>query len=558
MRLKLREYQQQGISDVRRAFGQGARSVIYVLSTGGGKTVTYAAVAEGAAKKGNKVLILEHRRELIEQASCAMAGLGIYHRVLAPDDVIDKAKKQHIGRFDDSYIKHNSPVMVASVQTLAIASRIELLKSWSPDVIIVDEAHHAVAGTWARIIEACPDAIVLGVTATPCRSDNRGLGDVFETMVLGPPPSFLVDEGFLVPPRLIVPPTQLQMDGVHRRSGDFIRSELEAATDRPVITGCAIDHYSKIAPNRPNIVFCVSVKHAKHVQAQFKQAGYKFELVTGDESEMDVTRGQAIGGLASGIYDGIVTVDVVSEGTDIPVAEVATMIRRTDSLGLYMQQGGRVLRPVYADGYDLESRAGRLAAIEASGKTHGIILDHVGNYWEHGSPTEDREWTLDTTKMKRKRDTGPAPRIVQCPACYGFPESNPCEWCGYKFEAKALRDMQQVEGELVDVTEMERQKQEQRAAQGRARTVEDLIKATGMNRHRAAHIVKAREEKDRLRVELSNLIAEVKQKLGVAPGIEGHEIGKLKPKALKEHIDRLGGMLFKGDDEESPRKSCVV
>jgi len=127
------------------------------------------------------------------------------------------------------------------------------LKSWGPDVIVIDECHHSVAGTYLRIIEACTESIILGVTATPCRNDNRGLGDVFETMVLGPPPSFLIDEGFLVPPRLIVPPTQLQMEGVHRRSGVFIKAELEAATDRPVITGCAIDHYSKIAPNRPNI-----------------------------------------------------------------------------------------------------------------------------------------------------------------------------------------------------------------------------------------------------------------------------------------------------------------
>jgi len=103
MRLKLREYQQQGISDVRKAFGQGARSVIYVLSTGGGKTVTYAAIAEGAAKKGNKVLILEHRRELIRQASLAMAGLGIKHRIIAPDDVVTVAKITEIASFSTTH-----------------------------------------------------------------------------------------------------------------------------------------------------------------------------------------------------------------------------------------------------------------------------------------------------------------------------------------------------------------------------------------------------------------------------------------------------------------------
>lgn len=547
--LVLRPYQDKGLGDIRAALAQKFRAPLYVLPTGGGKTVTYAAMAQGAAAKGNTVLILEHRKELIKQASMALAALGVRHRIIAPPKIIDKIRKAHVAKFGWPMIDQAANVAVASVQTLA--RRMDWLALFNPRIIIIDEAHHAVAGTWARVIKACPKAVLIGVTATPCRHDGKGLGDVFDFLIVGPSMREMIEEGYLVPYRVIVPPLKADVSQVRRTGGEADLDEQAKILDKPHITGDAVQHYSEWTPGKPAIVCCTNVKHAGHVADAFKAAGWRFEVVTGD-MDGDL-RDRRLAGLEDGSLQGIVQVEVAGEGTDIPAAEVVIMLRFTDSESLFRQQAGRVSRPVYAPGFDLSAREGRLDAIAHSEKPFAWLIDCVGNVGKqtpegfmpyHGLPTDDREWTLQGRKRRAKGaplEKESTVRAVQCPKCYGVdvprlvcglpkPDGTKCE---HKFEATALP--QQVDGTLVEITPEVQAAAAARKAQGTARTLAQL-KAMGMSEARAQHVLAARAEKDALRAELRDLIAQCHRSNHDphCPIIDG-----LKPKALRAEIERL-------------------
>ncbi len=166
MSLQLRPYQSTAVANIRAALARGHRSVLFVLPTGGGKTVVFSHIAEQASRKGNRICILVHRVELLEQASRSLAGLGVRHGLIAANRSMDLS----------------APVQVASVQTLA--RRLQRLPADLFQLLVVDEAHHSNAGTWAKVLSHFHRARVLGVTATPCRCDGRGLGEWYGEMVL--------------------------------------------------------------------------------------------------------------------------------------------------------------------------------------------------------------------------------------------------------------------------------------------------------------------------------------------------------------------------------------
>lgn len=486
-------------------------------------TFTFVYIAEQAAARGNRVLIVAHRKELIRQASLSLAALGVEHQVVAPADKVVAIRRAHIEKFNRPFIRTGATVAVGSVQT--IPRRAGWLQQFNPALLIVDEAHHSVAGQWRTIIEALPDSRILGVTATPCRTDGQGLGDIYEAMVLGPSMRELIEMGSLCLPRIFCPPTSIDMSGVHMRGGDYNAQDLAAALDKPTITGDAVEHYRKLSPGRPAIVFCSSINHARHVCAQFVADGWRFDVVTGEMDDGD--RDRAISGLAAGRIHGIVTVDVVSEGTDIPVAEVAILLRPTQSESLYLQQVGRVLRP-------------------APGKEYGLILDHVGNVKEHGLPHADREWSLDAEKRSRRGKSETGPRVLICPECYIPHEPAPeCPGCGYKYETQ-VRKIEQAEGELVELQpdEAELLRMEQRRAQWRARDLASL-KAAGMSESRAMHVLAARAEKERLQGELMTLARDHAERFGRGSlGFTAADIKAMKPKQLRFEIERVSGRLF--------------
>ena len=579
MKLSLRPYQHRGLDEIRLEYRQKRRRPLYVLPTGGGKTVCYAAIAEGAAARGKRVLILEHRKELIRQASTAIARLGLRHQVVCPPEKLAGIRRAHIKAVGMPMLDPRGHVAVASVQTLAV--RMDWLEEFDPDLIIIDEAHHAVAGTWARIIAACPDALLLGVTATPVRTNGQGLGDVFDVMVLGPSQKELIADGYLLPPRVVAPPLKVDLSKVRKRGGDLDadqQAELMMA-DRE-ITGDAIEHYNRLAPGRPAIVFCANLKHAEAVAADFRAAGWRFQVIHG--GMLDTERDGLIEQLADGRLHGLVNKDLISEGTDIPVAEVCILLRLTESESWYLQATGRVQRPVYAPGYDLSELAGRLAAIEASGKPFGLVIDHVGNSGRiingefvprHGLPHDDRDWTLEGRKKRKRKGKQEevAEAATQCPSCYAVHDPseyakagreraiaegrNPgdakpeCPSCGLVSKVRAIAPPKQVAGTLVDVEDPSIVRRQQRQAQGAARTIDQLV-AQGMSEGRARHVLEARAEKERMQRQLRDLgerwYAEaghadvpLQRALHEAFGFGLGDIAGMKPKALREAVERV-------------------
>jgi DNA repair protein RadD len=429
--MQLRGYQERAIDALRSAFQSGARAPLLAAPTGMGKTVILASIAAQAAARGRHVLILVHRRELIHQTSIKLAWVGLEHGIIAagipPSD---------------------HAVQIASVQTLA--RRLSRL-DWQPTLIIIDEAHHATAGQWARILDHWPDAYRLGVTATPCRLDGCGLRGTFDTMVLGPSVADLIFTGYLSPARIYAPPVVADLKGIRSRGGDYANDQAAAAMDRPTVTGDAIAHYQRLAAGQQAIAFCCNVNHAVSVCDAFKTAGIGAELLLGNTPD----REQVVADFAAHRIRVLVTVDVVSEGFDVPAASCAILLRPTQSLGLYLQQVGRVLRP-------------------APGKEHAVILDHVGNVHRHGFPDDHRDWSLDD-RLKRSRAAGPAaPTVRTCQVCFAaFPPQPACPCCGTPVPIQPARQLRQVAGELK---ELHREAVRQRVAERRrARTLPELM-----------------------------------------------------------------------------------
>jgi superfamily II DNA or RNA helicase len=328
------------------------------------------------------------------------------------------------------------------------------------------------------VLAQYPNARVLGVTATPQRLDGKGLGQVFDDLIRGPEVADLIEQNFLARPIYYAPKT-VSMDGVRTTAGDYNRADLAERMDRPTITGDAVTHYRKYCDGQPCIVFCTGIKHAEHVAAAFNAEGYRFQVIDGTLSKDE--RAHRVLDLSSGTLQGLVSVDIVSEGFDLPCVSTAILLRPTASLSLHLQQIGRVLRP-------------------SPGKQRAVILDHVGNCRRHGLAEEIRDWSLDGIKRKTKR--GPQDDVAstrQCPQCFAVHTPSPaCPQCLHVYEIKdRIPDV--VDGELEELKAREAIRGRKRE-QGTAQTLEDLIrvgKARGMkNPHGWAHnVFKARQNK---------------------------------------------------------------
>lgn len=417
MTITLRDYQDAMVAEIRDAFRRHRR-VLAVAPTGSGKTRTFAYIVNGASQRSKSVMIMAHRQEIVTQISEALDDVGVPH-----------------GRIQPGYRPRTSPVQVAMVQTLAR----RLAEYPAPDLLVIDEAHHATSAGYLAIIAAWPTTRILGVTATPRRLDGKGLGKVFEAMIMGPEMSDLITRGFLAPYSYLAPPQVADLSAVKTRMGDYASDALSMAMDKQTITGDAVAHYRTYLDGRPAIVFCCSVAHSEHVAEQFAKAGYRAASVDGamDRNE----RRRRINGIGNGNLQLLTSCDLISEGVDVPVVAGAVLLRPTKSLGLHLQQVGRCLRPK-PDG------------------SEAVILDHVGNALRHGLPDLRRTWTLDDRK-KREAD----PPVAQCDVCYrvfdaagSWRATAECdrdpqpEDCILLAEPAAPTGIQQVDGELEILT----------------------------------------------------------------------------------------------------------
>lgn len=409
--MKLRDYQEAAISRIRDSFRQGNKRVLLVSPTGSGKTVIFSYVAAGTAKNHKRVLIIAHRRELLKQISKALKAAGVKHAVLT-------AGYRGIPA---------TPVVVASVFTLA-----KRLKYWpEPSLIVGDECHHFTPdSTWGKVVNHFPNAFLLGVTATPERLDGKGLGLMFDDMVVGPSVAELTAQGFLSPADVYAPSIP-DLNSVRSRAGDYAGTDLEVAMDKPSITGSAVSHYTKLAAGKRACVFCVSVKHAKDVAEDFRRVGYNAHHVDGS-MDIDV-RDKILSDFESGTVQVLTSCDLISEGFDIPAIEVAILLRPTQSLSLYLQQVGRAIR-IHPD------------------KTSTIVLDHAGNTARHGFIDEHRDWELTDGSVRKKREGEQPSPARTCPDCYAVHRPMPvCPKCGHVYKANN-RKVEEREGELIQIS----------------------------------------------------------------------------------------------------------
>lgn len=456
--VSLREYQSRGVADIRAALAAGKRAPLYVAPTGSGKTVIFSYIAHGAAAKGKRVTILSHRGEIIRQICASLDRFEVPHGVIRPS----RTPQLH----------HSC--QVASVQTLVR----RLKKVREPDILIIDEAHHATSATFSAIIKAYPKAVVIGTTATPQRLDGRGLGDVFDCLIEGPSVQYLIDNGFLARPIYYAPPSRVDTSKLHITAGDFNRHEIEALMDVPVITGDAVDHYNRICPGKPSIAFCTSIKHCESVAEQFRAVGYRWETIDGNMSE--AMRIDRIAALGNGRLHGLCSADLIGEGVDVPVVVAALLLRPTASLALALQQIGRVLRP-------------------ADGKPNAFIIDHVGNLFRHGLAEETREWTLDAATRRKRRAADPGMTNKQCKRCYAVHAPAPvCPQCGFVYAIQS-REVDVVEGTLEQVTAaqvLDRRQQWEVAAANTREGLEAIAKARGHKPAWVDMIMRARAQKE--------------------------------------------------------------
>ena len=410
--MELREYQVKTINKTANSLRQGNQAPLIVLPTGAGKTVIFSEISKRAVQKNNNVLILVHRRELIKQASKKLADIKVPHGIIAA-----------------GFKPSTHQIQVASVQTI-----VRRLKSTSfkPALIIIDEAHHSVAGSWKKVLDHFSNAKRIGVTATPCRLSGEGLREMFDDLILGPTVKKLVKAGFLSPHKVFGAPQKINFKKIKMRGGDYATDQLAEEMLKADITGDAVKQYQKHANGLPAIAFCVNVEHAESVKAKFNNSGIKADIITGSMNTDD--RDQVINGLSTGKIQVLVSIEVVSEGFDLPAVSTAILLRKTASLGLYLQQVGRILRP-------------------QENKT-AIVLDHVGNTITHGFIDDPKNWSLDAPKKSRKNQEK-APAVQTCKQCFATYSPQPtCPECGY-FAPIKTREITEQEGELIELKRTE-------------------------------------------------------------------------------------------------------
>jgi DNA repair protein RadD len=396
----LRPYQNDVIADFEREIAKGNKRILLVSPTGSGKTVIGSAIIGHYSAQHKGSLVLAHRREIVAQTHKKLAENGIRAGIIQAG--VDPRPLER--------------VQVASIQTLWVrAFRSSTMLTPVADLLVIDECHHAPAETYRKIIESYPEAILLGLTATPCRGDGRGLGGIFETMVECPQVPALIELGYLVPSRVYAP-VDPDLRGVETRKGDYVESQLGARMDRAELVGDIVTHWHKFGEKRRTVVFAVNVAHSLHIRDEFCRQGVRAEHIDGDTpaDERDATLAR----LESGEIEVVTNCMVLTEGWDQPAVSCCILARPTKKMGLYRQMVGRVLRP-------------------APNKTEAIIRDHSGAVFRHGLPEDRVEWTLDEdTKATSQAHTARSQKLggglIECTQCSALRQGGkPCPCCGF-------------------------------------------------------------------------------------------------------------------------------
>ena len=321
--MELRPYQQEAREAVEHQWREVDRTLL-VLPTGCGKTIVFASVTADRVSAGDRVLILAHRGELLEQAADKLrqaVGLGC---------AVEKAGESCLG----SWYR----VVVGSVQTLMREKRLE---QFPPDyfgTIVIDEAHHAVSDSYRRILDHFSDAKVLGVTATPDRGDMRDLGAVFESLAYEYTLPRAIREGYLTPIQALTVPLTLDISGVSMQSGDFKASEIDTALD-PYLEQIA-GEMAQLCADRKTVVFLPLVKTSQKFRDILNASGFRAAEVNGESTD----RAEVLADFDAGKYNVLCNSMLLTEGWDCPSVDCVVVLRPTKVRALYCQMVGRGTR----------------------------------------------------------------------------------------------------------------------------------------------------------------------------------------------------------------------
>lgn len=417
MAIILRPYQINLKADIYEAWSSGHKNVLAQLPTGMGKTKEFCDITiDMAIKSADKMptAIMVHRKELLQQISLTLAEEGIVHNIIAPRNVILGIVASHRRLLKKQFYDYNAIVTVLSVDTLNARSKRH--EAWAKKIRlwITDEATHLLKNNkWGKAVENFPNAIGLGVTATPRRLDKRGLGrhadGVFDVMVEGPSSRWGIENKFLCRYKIAIPPSDYK-NFLRRASAgsDYSKESMIDAARQSTITGDVVEAYKRFANGKQAILFAPAINVGYEMETKFKIAGITAKLLTGETPDKE--RLDSMLDFKNKKIKVLLNVDLFDEGLDVPGIECVSMARPTMSLSKYLQMVGRGLRP-------------------APGKEHLILIDHVGNVTEHGLPDSRRHWTLD--RIVKRRDKTNFIRIcsnIECNSPYDR-ALTACPWC---------------------------------------------------------------------------------------------------------------------------------
>jgi superfamily II DNA or RNA helicase len=374
MTLQLRDYQQDLIDRLYRQWDNGKTKVMLQSPTGSGKSIVFSKLAIDAYAKRQKVLVIAHTEELVLQNAKHLnthlpRQVGIIKAGIEPD--------------------YRAPIQSASVQTLI--NRMEDL--YDSDLVIIDEAHHSSSNSYKRIIERYHPygAKIVGLTATPIRTDGKGFEDIYEVLETGVSTAELIARDYLskyvlkCDPRPMVKTTKLD-------KGDYDLKDLAELNSSTELAGSLVESYQKYAKDGSCITFAINIEHSQSIVKAYNDAG--ITAIHLDAKTEKSVRKSALRKLAAGEIKVISNVGLFGEGVDVPTLDCVQIARPTKSISLWLQMVGRVLR-------------------KAEGKIYGLILDHTDNYAMLGLPDDDWEWKLEGKPKKEKKQKDPQEIILK-------------------------------------------------------------------------------------------------------------------------------------------------
>lgn len=417
----LRDYQREVYQDVVRAMRKGHRRILAVLPCGGGKSYIFAEMARNTA---GEVLILTHRRELLEQHTALLKQLGIANARVSM--ILTEANR--LGRYP------------------------------KPRLIITDEAHLSRSNSWVKVLDFY-DTYTVGFTATPVRLDGKPLGDIYDAMVTGVSVTWLIDHKRLSP-FVYYAPTAVETAGLRVQAGDYVIRDLEQLMDDRAIYSDVLKSWRRFAEGAKTIAYCVSVKHASETARMFSEAGYPSAYL--DAGTPVKRRRQIMDDFRAGRITVLCNVGIISEGVSIDDVKCCLLLRPTESHALYWQQAMRCMR------YQPDKLA--------------VILDCVGNYARNPMPDAPVEWSLTRAEQKRRRaDKNGNFYIRTCPKCFRvFPTADVCPYCGepYPLHPRELAAHQEIELARINAEQArqaEQARKDARREQGMSGSFEALM-----------------------------------------------------------------------------------